>query len=107
MGKLPYKTCNPRGCEIFLYDNRYNEHIKNRHPTVSIEAILETIEDPDIITQDINNPSGENYYARGVIPDAPNFFLKVCVHIETSNRKVVTAFELDRPKQKEQVIWRR
>lgn len=105
MPKPSFVTQDPRGNQVFLYDDRYESHIKYRHPEASIEAILSTIEDPDVITQDFNFSFGENYYACGVLDDDPHSFLTVCVHIKDNGREVVTAFWISTPRQKEQVIW--
>lgn len=105
MPDLSYNTQDPRGYKIHLYDKTYDKHIKERHVEASVECILGVIENPDFIVQDIDYPNRENYYARGVIEDAPNSYLKVCVQFDSDIRKIVTAFETDRPKLKEQVIW--
>lgn len=107
MALPPYKTTDPNGITVFLYDERFNKHIKNRHPEASVHCILETIENADLITQDISNPTGENYYYLGANADTPEIYMKVCVNVKGDIREVVTAFEADIPKPKEPVLWQR
>jgi hypothetical protein len=97
---------DPRHINVILYGNRYQDHIVSRHPGIDVESIRVVIEDPDLITRDDNDDLVENYYKQGVMPDAPRFFLKVCVRFTSDVGKVVTAYEPDRPKPTERIIWK-
>lgn len=97
---------DPRRINIVLYENRYQDHIVSRHPGVDIDSIRYVVEQPDIITSDESNELVENYYKQGAMPDAPRYFLKVCVRFDSDVGKVVTAFEVDRPKPTERIIWK-
>lgn len=105
MAAVLINAWDPRRVNVVLYDNRYYGHIVERHPAVTIEHIRMALEDPDIITGDDSDPLVENFYARGVMPDAPEYWLKVCVRFNSDVGKVVTAYEVDRPKPTEHIRW--
>lgn len=98
---------DPRHNNVVLYEYRYFGHIVARHPNVEIEHIRLVVENPDIITRDVNDDLVENYYRQSVAPDAPRYFLKVCVRFESDRGKVITAYEVDRPKPDEVIAWKR
>jgi hypothetical protein len=102
---LVLNCSDPRGWRIVMYDNRYWHHIASRRSHISINAIQAVIEDPEIITADEQNDLRENYYATGVMEDYPEFFLKVVVEFGGMDGKVITAFDVDRPKPTERIVW--
>ena len=98
---------DPRRNNVVMYENRYQSHIASRHPGIEVGHIRVVIEDPDVITDDENDSLAENYYKQGVMADAPNYFLKVCVRVDSDRGKVITAYEVDRPKPTERIAWKR
>ena len=61
----------------------------------------------DLITADLDDEYKENYYAQGVISDAPDLFLKVCVLFKQDVGRVLTAFEVAAPRMTEDVLWQK
>ena len=61
--------------------------------------------EPEVITADEQYELRENYYLQGVMEDYPAFFLKVVVEFGGVDGKVITAFDVDRPKPTERIIW--
>lgn len=98
---------DPRHNNVVLHEKRYWDHIVDRHPGIEIEHIRIVIEDPDVITDDENDHLVENYYRQRVMHDAPEYFLKVCVRLESDKGRVITAFLVDRPKPTERISWKR
>lgn len=106
MSAVLINAWDPRHINVLLYEYRFRSHIATGHPGVDVESIRYVVEQPDIITSDENNDLVENYYKQGAILDAPRYFLKVCVRFDSDVGKVVTAFEVDRPKPAERIIWK-
>lgn len=99
-----FRTHDPRLLEVVLHRSRYENHIKIQH-VIEVESIQETIESPDLITMDRHDGYKENYYASGVIPGFSSLILKVCVLFREDLGRVITAFEVEEPHPKEQIIW--
>jgi uncharacterized DUF497 family protein len=89
-----------------LHRKRYYDHIWIQHG-VDIESIQAVVENPDLITADPNDDYKENYYAQGVVPDAPELFLKVCVLFKQDIGRVLTAFDVEAPRLTEEILWQR
>lgn len=98
---------DPRHNNVVLYENRYWGHIVGRHPGIEVEHIRLVLEDPDVITDDESDGLVENYYRQHVVQDALEYFLKVCVRLESDKGQVITAFLVDRPKPIERIAWKR
>jgi hypothetical protein len=92
---------------VELYDFQYKYHIQDRHPNIEVKHLLQVITKPDLIVRDMNYDTRENYYLRGIIPNQPTHFLKVCVDFTNPTGKIITAFVTDKPKKGERVIWPR
>jgi hypothetical protein len=107
MSAVLINAWDPRHNNVVLYRNRYSEHIIVRHPEVEIGHIRLVVEDPDVITGDVNDALVENYYRQGTIADEPDYFLKVSVRFESDRGKIVTAYTVDRPKPSEVIVWKR
>lgn len=90
---------------MVLYEDRYIHHIANRRDYIEVQAIERVIESPEVITTDEQDDLRECYYAREVMSDYPAFFLKVVVSFAGADGKVITAFDTDRPKPTERVVW--
>ena len=83
-------------------------HIWPNHPVADVEYIRDTIEDPDLITIDVNDDYIENYYRQATISENPTLFLKVCVLFKTDDKgSVITAFAVDWPKLQEEALWQK
>jgi hypothetical protein len=106
MNNYLFRTHDPRLFEVILHRSRYHNHIWMQHGIV-IEAIQAAIEDPDLITADVQDPYKENYYAKGVIPGHPDVLLKVCVLFKQDVGRVLTAFAAEMPKIGEEMLWQR
>ena len=85
-GDLPSDTLfacvDPLGQPIAARTRRWDEHIRDRHPELAaqVEAIRTTLEAPDFIVSDFDNPDGLNYYRFGVLPSPyDRLYLKVVV----------------------------
>jgi hypothetical protein len=101
-----FRTHDPRLYEIILHRTRYHNHIRVQHG-IDLESIQITVENPDFITADLDDEYKENYYAQGVIPDAPDLFLKVCVLFKQDVGRVLTAFEVEAPRATEDLLWQK
>lgn len=106
MANVLVNAWDPRRNNVVLYENRYEDHIRSRHPAVEVEHIRSVLENPGLITTDDFDPLVENYYAQGVLSDAPIYWLKICVRFDSDRGKVITAYEVDRPKPSEQIVWK-
>jgi len=102
-----FNAWDPRQCNIVLEERVYERHIVAKHgDEVSVADIRDTVENPDIITADIEDELVEIYYAKGVVQSAdPSEYLKVCARWKGEGMTVVTAYLVDRPKLTERVIW--
>jgi hypothetical protein len=98
---------DPRGEKVYLWENRFYEHVAIRHPTATVESIQKTVENPDMITRDAKFQNRDNYYALGNDPQFPGAYMKVCVEFSSDTGKVVTAFTTDRLKPEEEILWRK
>ena len=107
MNSLLFSVYDPRLQNVILHRSRYINHIQGRHLFVTIDAIRETIEDPDFIANDINSNFVENYYAQGMMENDPDAYLKVCVLFKGGQGRVITAFGVDRPKLSEEILWQK
>lgn len=88
-----------------MSQNRYVDHIEHRgRDHIRPDHIQYVIENPEIITADSQHDMRECYYASNVMDDYPQFYLKVVVDFSGSDGRVVTAFEVDRPKPTERVV---
>ena len=77
---------------IVAQRRRWDEHIRNRHPEVAdqVEAIRATLEIPDYIVSDVDNPDGLNYYRFGVLPPPYHrLYVKVVVSFQQIGSNVV------------------
>ena len=96
---------DPRGFRVVLYENRYSSHIARRRDYISAESIGWALEEPELITAGEHYEMRENYYAKDVMEDYPELFLKVVVEFGGAGGKVITAFDVDRPKPTERIVW--
>lgn len=101
-----FHTHDPRGETVVLWENRYHNHIR-KHEGITVAMIQTAVEEPEIITRDTTYPLRDNYYARGLDPDVPEDWVKVCVEFSSDEGKVITAFFTDRPKPEEDILWSR
>ncbi|MFN8593501.1 MAG: hypothetical protein U0031_18740 [Thermomicrobiales bacterium] len=73
---------------------RWEEHVRLRHPEVAshFAAVRLTLEAPDVIVSDFDNPHGLNYYRFGAL-SAPyhRLFLKVVVTFQQIDNAIVGA----------------
>ena len=97
---------DPRNNNVVMYEERYLEHIVTGHPGIEIDDIRETIEHPDFITDDETKDLVEIYYKHGVVPFAPDNYLKVCVLVDSDKGKVRTAYLVHHPKPTERISWK-
>jgi hypothetical protein len=101
-----FRTHDPRLYAIILHRTRYYNHIRVQYG-IEVESIQTVVENPDFITADFDDEYKENYYAQGVLPDAPALFLKVCVLFKQDVGRVLTAFEVEAPRAAEDVLWQK
>ena len=106
MNNYLFRTHDPRLFTIILHSSRYHSHIWVQHG-IAFEAIQATIEDPDLITADVQDSYKENYYAEGVIPGHPDILLKVCVLFKQDVGRVLTAFAVEMPRVDEDILWQK
>jgi hypothetical protein len=54
---------DPLAQSIVARRQRWEEHVRARHPEVAdqVEAVLASLEAPDYIVSDVDNPDGLNY----------------------------------------------
>jgi hypothetical protein len=102
---LVLNCVDPRGYRIVMYSDRYQNHIVRRRDYITIGSIEDTLHGPEVITADEQYELRENYYLQGVMEDYPALFLKVVVEFGGVDGKVITAFDVDRPKPTERIIW--
>lgn len=107
MSGLLFSIYDPQLRNVILHRSRFLTHIQGRHLFVTVDSIRTTIEEPDFISNDVNSDSIENYYAQGMIENAPDAFLKVCVLFKQEQGRVLIAFGVDRPKPAEEILWQK
>jgi hypothetical protein len=104
---------DPVGRRVEAERARWDEHLWLRHPEVarSVESVRSTLEGPDWIALDADNPDGLNYYRFGALP-APRhrLYLKVCVSFHRRDQagilgKVITAYPTKGLGRGEVVQW--
>ncbi len=106
MSNYLFRTYDPRLYEVVLHRSRYHSHIRLQHG-IDIAEIQMVIEDPDIISVDLDDGYIENYYASGVLADSPDSYLKVCVLFKQEIGSVITAFDVEIPTLDEDVLWQK
>lgn len=108
MPNILFRAFDLRLLEVILHQSRYVNHIWPSHPIVKIDDIRVVIDDPDLITQDVQSIEIENYYRQDVIPEFPELYLKVCVLFKTANQgHIITAFTVNWPKPEEEILWQK
>jgi hypothetical protein len=83
---------DPLGRPILARRQRWDEHIRARHPEIAslVEAVRATLEAPDFIVSDFDNPDGLNDYRTGVLPPPyDRLYLKVVVTFRQSAFAVI------------------
>ena len=90
---------DPLGRPVVARRQRWEEHIRARHPEIAplVEVVRATLEAPDFIVSDFDNPDGLNYYRFGVLPPPySRLYLKVVVSFRgigsTAVGDVITAY---------------
>jgi hypothetical protein len=107
-----YECRDPEGRLVLLSERLWRAEICRDHPAVygEMEAVIATVEEPDIICEDADYPERDCYYRRGVIGRYPNFWLKVVVapsDADSDDGFVITAFIVDGIKGTERVRWQK
>ncbi|MGH8574830.1 MAG: hypothetical protein ACREX8_20035 [Gammaproteobacteria bacterium] len=86
-------TCaDPLDRPIAARQRRWEDHIRARHPEIAprIEAVRATLEAPDFIVSDFDNPDGLNYYRLAVLPSPyDRLYLKVVVSCRRIGSSVI------------------
>lgn len=80
---------DPLGLRIEVGRERWEGHLRPRHPEVAtrVEAVRLTLERPDRILADVDNPDGLNYYRAAALPPPQHrFYLKVCISFHRRDR---------------------
>ena len=103
------------GRDIVLYEDTWYDKVLASHIEMSdmIDAVVQTLTDPDRVAFDASFAGGENYYRRWVLPHPYDVdFLKVVVRFEDINGEmagvVVTAFSAPNSKKRgERFKWNR
>lgn len=96
-------TVDPQGREVRLTEACYVEHILVEHPDLTDDQeIEETIRRAELITIDAIDESRLIYY-RTYRRTPQRWLLKVVV----ADGEVVTAYRVNRIKQREQILWQR
>ena len=83
---------DPLAQSIVARRQRWEEHVRPRHPEVAdqVKAVLATLEAPDYIVSDVDNPDGLNYYRFAVLPPPYHrLYLKVVVTFQQFGSNVV------------------
>ena len=87
-----FSCADPLAQPIVARRQRWEEHVRTRHPEVAdhVEAVRVTLEIPDYIVSDVDNPDGLNYYRFGVLPPPYHrLYLKVVVTFQHFESGVV------------------
>lgn len=87
-----FSCVDPLGRPIAAQRHRWNEHIRARHPEVAPHpmAVRATLEAPDLIVADFDNPNGLNYYRFAALPPPyDRLYLKVVVTFDRVGAEVV------------------
>lgn len=97
---------------MLLSERRWRAEICRDHPALEgeLEAVIATVEEPDIICEDADFPERDCYYRRGAIARYPRFWLKVVVeppNINPEDGFVITAFIVDNIEGTERVRWQK
>ncbi|MGH2616749.1 MAG: hypothetical protein ACRDJC_16060 [Thermomicrobiales bacterium] len=86
-------TCeDPLGRPITARRQRWEEHVRPRHPEVAphVVGVRATLEAPDFIVSDFDNPDGLNYYRLAVLPSPyDRLYLKVVVSFRRIGSSVI------------------
>jgi len=83
---------DPYGQPIAARKRRWEEHIRARHPEIAshVDAVRTTLETPDVIVSDFDNPDGLNYYRFGILPPPfDQLYLKVVVNFYRIDSTVI------------------
>lgn len=86
-----FSCMDPEGRLITARRQRWEEHIQARHPEIAAhdESVRVTLEAPDVIVSDFDNPAGLNYYRLGILPPPfDELYLKVVVNFTEINATV-------------------
>ncbi|MDK2828905.1 MAG: hypothetical protein PWP67_1718 [Clostridium butyricum] len=80
--------------KVILYNKNYKNHIKIRHPEMTLDKIQKILEQPDFIYKSSRN-SKEYYYEKKFGKNIYRAVVKKCVkHV----KEVVTAYKVDKKK---------
>jgi hypothetical protein len=103
---------DPLAQPIVARRQRWEEHVRARHPEVAgqVDAVRDTLEAPDYIVSDVDNPDGLNYYRLAVLPSPYHrLYLKVVVTFRRFGSAavgdVVTAYPTGRIARGEVQWW--
>lgn len=105
--KVLFETVDPRSKIIQLDTFRY-QHIVSGHWQFrgNIDTIKKTVEEPTVITQDIDYQTTQNYFKTGEEGLFKDKYIKVAVDIGTPIGYVKTAFVLlGMDKVSEKIVW--
>ena len=111
-GHFRHEFRGPDGRIIVLFDAIWNTEIQRDHAELAgeIEAVRRTIEDPDEVRIDEYFHNRDCYYRRGALRRFPRQWLKVVVepaHEDPDIGLILTAFMQPRPKESEEVRWKK
>jgi hypothetical protein len=87
-----FSCVDPLGRPIVARRQRWDEHIRTRHPEIGPhDAIVRaTLEEPDFIVADFDNPDGLNYYHLAALPSPyDRLYLKVVVSFNRVGAEVM------------------
>jgi hypothetical protein len=87
-----FSCVDPKGRLIAARRRRWEEHVRARHPEIAphVAAVRATIEAPEFIVSDFDNPDGLNYYRFGVLPPPyDHLYLKVVVSFHAIDSAVI------------------
>ncbi|UZT06190.1 hypothetical protein ONV75_16545 [Clostridium sp. LQ25] len=80
--------------KVILYNKNYKNHIKNRHPEMTLNKIQKILEEPDFIYTN-SKSSGNYYYEKNFGKYTYRVVVKTCrKHV----KEVVTAYKVDKKK---------
>lgn len=99
---------DPLGNTIILRDNRYRTHIEWRHEGFTLDDIQIAVENPDVITRDVNDALINLYYRTDRYDsDGDPEVLKVCVRYRSDVGEITSAYLARGVKREEIEIWAR
>ena len=102
---LLFEVLDPRKKTIRCTREQWDRHVIQNKPfmVTYLEEVKRTLQNPDFISQDVNNKTRQCYYSRKI---KTQHYLKVVVNLDSENEaSVITAYLADSGKRGERIIW--